>query len=839
MSNAIDKLELFVVVPKYGVNLVKNPHPRTTWSYIATGGSTVGLASELSAPYNTYSRRGADCLYFTPVASTASGVGIGLALSAGATYTFAADILTTEGEPLQLLIYDTTAWALAGSLSFTASGDWERRSLTFTCPTTDTYSIRVTRAGTSANNYMVFTDGWQVEAGTRATTFIIGDEPGFGEGDYYWSEEPYKSSSIRSGLTRHGGYLLRISDYAMITAMPGLGMGTFTQIMTDMVSGGALYQDFIRTPRTFSVVLEFAGSDTKDLHEKRRTLIDALRPDYAGGGQTLVLRYQGFDNNGVEATQPLDIECVLMSGLQEIPTLPTYHEDVLIFNLPDGHIRGAFQQGMGLEMFQTLTQANNIVKRTSTGAWSELGAAGLNGLVYAIAEAPNGTIFVGGAFTQAGGEAKADYLAKYNPWTNTWSAVTANVAPSAAIRALAFDANGNLYVGGDFVTLDGITGATRIAKIANPTSASPTITAMGTGANNSVHTIAIKPTNGHVYIGGAFTSAGGVADTSRIAYWNGSTWVKLKTGLNNTVYAIEFSTYSVPYIGGLFTNAVSTNVGNYFVYWNGAAFVQPSTFKPNGSVRALRYVKSVGIYVGGTFTGIASSTSTLANSKYVALWNGVNWKALSTSVNSHVYALEYGTDGRLYIGGNFTSAGTLIAQDKIVEWKTGAFSAVDIDLPIGGGEYVQALFISKNGTLYLGGAYTGSATTGKYISNYENNMGSANTFPNFTITGPGTLRSLVNYSTGKRINFTDLILQEGETITINLDPTNLSMISSWSGRKGLLGTIAAGSDHGDFYLAPGSNAIQVYMPTGTIIGTTKAWTNWTPKYWSIEGAVNY
>lgn len=839
MAINIDQFEFSVVVPQYGVNLLKNPHPRTTNYFSKDTGANFGLASTLSAPFNTYSRRGADCLYFEPAASTTLGVCSGAVLAAATTYTFSVDVLTTAGEPmsLQVAAYDGTNWTWVGSKNFTSSGYWQRPSYTFASLGNYTHYVYVRRLNTSANSYHVFTDGWQLEAGARATTFIIGDEPGFGEGDYYWSGEPYNSSSVRSGITRHGGYLLKISDYAMVSAAPGLGMGRFNQIMTDMVSGGALYQDFIRNPREFSLVLEFKATNSQDMHIKRRALINALRPDFMGGGQPLVLRYQGFDSSGVEATQPIDIECVMVSGLEEIPDLPTYHKDVAVFKVPDGLLRGAFKQGSGLELFQTLSQVNYIVKRSSSGAWSELGIDGLNGAVHAIAEHPSGWIFVGGAFTNAGGISGADRIAKYNPWSNEWAAVVAGC--NNIVKALAVDASGNLYAGGSFTDLGGVAAADRIAKITNPASSSPTVAALGSGiANGSVNAIGIQPNTGHLYVGGSFVNAGGVGSANKVAKWDGSAWSALGFGLNNDVHAIDFSINNTPYIGGEFTGAVSSGIGNYFVYWNGTVFVRPIPYEPNGPVRAFKYVNGVGLYIGGDFTEVRSVSSIVPGSRHLVLWNGTIYRGLSAGPDGKVLALCYDPRTRnLYAGGLFTSAGWLPTTDKVAIWQQGVWSAIDADLPVYSGNQVNALFVSRFGMLYIGGVFAGTATTGKAATTVENNAGSALAFPELTVTGPGDLKSLINYSTGKRINFSGLFLQPGETITIDLDPTNLKMTSSWIGRTGLMATIAAGSDHGDFFLNPGSNNIQLYMPTNTT-SATKAWISWTPKYWSVEGAVN-
>lgn len=84
---------------------------------------------------------------------------------------------------------------------------------------------------------------------------------------------------------------------------------------------------------------------------------------------------------------------------------------------------------------------------------------------------------------------------------------------------MAFDANGDLYVGGNFTNLAGIAAADYIAKWNGSNWSS-----IGTGTNAPVECLAINPDNGYLYIGGTFTLAGGVPNTVRIAYWNGSSW---------------------------------------------------------------------------------------------------------------------------------------------------------------------------------------------------------------------------------------------------------------------------------------------------------------------------
>jgi len=61
-------------------------------------------------------------------------------------------------------------------------------------------------------------------------------------------------------------------------------------------------------------------------------------------------------------------------------------------------------------------------------------------------------------------------------------------------------------------------------------------------------------------------------------------------------------------------------------------------------------------YVGGSF---GAAGDAIANN--VARWDGQNWHALGSGVDSSVFALEM-IGGELYAAGQFTSAGGVVAK---------------------------------------------------------------------------------------------------------------------------------------------------------------------------------
>src|SRR5262245_10182032 len=65
-------------------------------------------------------------------------------------------------------------------------------------------------------------------------------------------------------------------------------------------------------------------------------------------------------------------------------------------------------------------------------------------------------LYVGGAFTRAGGSTTADYIARWNRSTNTWSALGSGISPGntgayvTTIQPFDFGAGERLVVGGQF-----------------------------------------------------------------------------------------------------------------------------------------------------------------------------------------------------------------------------------------------------------------------------------------------------------------------------------------------------------------------------------------------------
>jgi len=857
---AIDLYKFYIVQPRTGRNYVTNPQPYAATTGYSNYNGSVALD-------DTYTRRGPACLKVTPQASMASGVFYStVSVTSGLAYAFSVDVKGVKSQAMRIYIANAAGTAKA-TTTFTATGNWQRVEVNHTAAETQTnYRLYVVRDSVASTSPF-WVDGFQFEQAVKATTWIYGYERGLGYIDdspeYGWEGAAERSVSWRNPLTRHGGALVDIATYADIVGAFGLGMGPIEQVTTPIVTGGALYQKHIRQSRQFSLALRYYGDTLNEIQQKRKALLNLLRPDYTKYDQPLVIRYQGYDVDGNEASDPVDIVCVLETCHTDPPNSPTHQEDVLTFTVLDGHLQGAFRNGTTLD-YKVEFVADYIVRRDPNGSWVTHAGGGVyvnpmagvvGGTVYDIKEAPNGDIYICGTFTGVsnGGSAVANTkgIARWSKANQAWKAVgdPNTGATITSIICMEFDAAGNLYAGGDFTNLAGVAAADYFAKWNGSV-----WSALGSGiagGRSVVNSIAISPI-GTIYIGGGFTEASGNTNCNYIAYWNGSAWTPLGTGLSYDVYSLKFTSASGSgstlqkyrlLIGGAFTDADGAGNGDYFCFWNGASFQSFTDFgatELSGSVQSIDTTPDGTIIIAGNFDNAGDDP----NADGIAKWSGTNWQSIGGAGidESEVgYRVFCTSDGSIYLAGKFATIGSLTLTDRVAKYKNGAWQPLDIDLP--GTTDVFAVLLASDNSLYIGGSFKaadGNAVTiqpAEIIYETASSSGSANTYPEITIIGPGVLQSIRNHSTGQSINFDGLTLLAGERLKIYLDPTALKMKSSWSGRGSVWHYLNAGSDVGNWFMQPGANSIGVFIPTGFDVNKTKVYITWKPKYWSIEGAV--
>jgi hypothetical protein len=633
-----------------------------------------------------------------------------------------------------------------------------------------------------------------------------------GESAYRWNGTVNASTSWRSGQTRSGGTYLKLSTYAKILSIVGLGMAPLSNIALPSSFGG-VYQNTVQNPRGFSVVLNATGGgDYSVIQAKKAALIDAVKPDKTVFRQPVLIQYDQLDASGLETSETLEIPALYESGLEMSGDGNSWNEKIsLNFRMYLPLLRQQGEKGTALGYQTSVANVGHIMSRSAAGVWSNM-AQGANANVRTIAAGNDGFIYAGGQFTNFG-DANGDYLAKWNG--TAWAAVGAGI--NGNVLAVAIGPDGSIYIGGDFTNLGDANGD-YICKWNGTAWVS-----LDTGMNGNVSSLSFGP-DGSLYAGGAFTLAGGVAGTVNIAKWNGTAWLPLSTGMDGAVYALAFGKDGFLYAGGAFSLAGGVANTATIAKWNGTAWSALGTGTNGPDVRCIAVAPDGSVYAGGKFT-IAGG---VANTLYLAKWNGAVWSPLRTGMNGYVWSLTFSKDnGLMYAGGGFSTAGGVSLPDRLATWNGSTFMPIDIDLPSLPVTYAIAFDNAGN-------SYFGFDTSGTAISATVTvpNVGSATAYPKVIFTGPGSLAQLKNYTTGKSIFF-NLSLLAGEVATLNLDPANLSFISTFRGN--ILSTILPGSNL-DFELLPGTNNISAYYYAGTTAASAIAMT-WRDQYHSIDGAV--
>lgn len=302
----------------------------------------------------------------------------------------------------------------------------------------------------------------------------------------------------------------------------------------------------------------------------------------------------------------------------------------------------------------------DYIAQWNGNTWYALGS-GLDNTVYDI-EVVGADVYVGGYFTNAGGDTNADHIARWDgsAWHNVGGGVSDYVYAIESVGA-------DVYVGGGFLNAGGDANADYVAVWHNA-SWFPLRPGFASGVNGAVY--ALESVGPNVYVGGDFTMANGDTHAAHIARWNITdwNWYALGDGLNNKVYAIETVGANV-YVGGFFTGAGGNAQANYIARWDGAAWQPLSTLASNVLTNWVGCILSVGpsLYVGGGFTNAGGN----ADADYIARWDGAAWSPLVETggggLNGNVLTMDV-MGGALYVGGAFTQVDGMTG--RMARWNT-------------------------------------------------------------------------------------------------------------------------------------------------------------------------
>ncbi|NJL70077.1 MAG: cadherin-like domain-containing protein [Candidatus Competibacteraceae bacterium] len=194
-------------------------------------------------------------------------------------------------------------------------------------------------------------------------------------------------------------------------------------------------------------------------------------------------------------------------------------------------------------------------------------------------------------------------------------------------------------------------------------------------------------------VGGDFTQAGGES-ASRIAQWDGDSWLPFGSGFNGTVRVLKKLANGTIYAGGSFTTAGGASI-SYLAKWDGSEWTALGG-GVNGSVRDLKVLPDGTLLVVGDFTQAGGESA-----NRIARFDGVVWTTYGTGLNSSVLSAAVKSNGNIVVGGTFSTAGGVTAEN-LAEWNGISWS------PLGGGANatVHRILIDSSQNVIAVGEFT-------------------------------------------------------------------------------------------------------------------------------------
>lgn len=246
------------------------------------------------------------------------------------------------------------------------------------------------------------------------------------------------------------------------------------------------------------------------------------------------------------------------------------------------------------------------------------------------------------------------FVALSVPDDERWNPDSANLNANGTVYTIGLGDNyGSCYVGGHFDTIGGVP-AKNLAFFEDGFPES--FTEVGGGVKGGDVRSIIRLLDNELYIGGSFNQVGDSTANS-VAHWKDSKWETMEGGVDGIVYSLALVGNFV-YVGGAFKHAGSVeahNIARYSILGKSWSPIIDNGFNGvNDTVRTIALSSSGGseIYIGGNFT---RAGSIVANK--IARYDGM-WTDLQGGVNdSNGYVSVISTHGGLYIGGKFNSVG--------------------------------------------------------------------------------------------------------------------------------------------------------------------------------------
>lgn len=640
-----------------------------------------------------------------------------------------------------------------------------------------------------------------------------------------WGAQRFKMGAcdIKYELITPDGWTLDFAGPAFspgtsdsLMAHEGFGLPPVDHVTQEIYQmPGALMLDTIVKPRVVTITTTTHGISPKAMHAARAKLMDAMRWNRGTRGQPSILRYTvngtsrdlyvhyaGDVRRSIGRYGQMEIIGFRLTAYDPMFYDPVTQEQVLDYDqgitcllvmkkgeheawdnlgppaaaaagsLPwpyvyclhicprsgDLYVGGDFTNWAGLG-----AGPGDHIARYDGATWFTVGG-GLSAAVTEMDIAPDGTIYLVGDFQNAG-DGAGDYVAQYDPETDTFSNLGGGPGAAAVttVDDVVIGHDGTVYIIGNFTNWAGLgsPAGDHIARIA-PGGAWASV---GGGFDSWGRCLAVG-LNGNVFAGGNFGAAGGIAECNYIAEYNiaTGTWEHLDEGVGAAVYDCK--------------------VG------------------PDGT-----------LYIGGNFitVGVAAATA-----NRIASWNGVVWSPLGDGLTGSCTRIAIKANGEIWASGTFGRAGDITTNNRIARWNRYSWMHVDALVPLTG----PVWRLHADGDDMYFGINASAASFTLYVAAESPIVVNGNmmSYPIIEVKNAGLLEIIRNDTTGHELQF-DYEMIEGEIVIIDLSAGVKTVISNWRGN--VLGEALPNSDLGTFKLessprarhgsTQGANLIAVFI----------------------------
>jgi uncharacterized delta-60 repeat protein len=337
----------------------------------------------------------------------------------------------------------------------------------------------------------------------------------------------------------------------------------------------------------------------------------------------------------------------------------------------------------------------------STDAGFNLGIIGSS--VSGFAVQGDGKIVVSGLFSSVGGSIR-NQIARVNGDGTLDQSFNPDV--QGGIKNITVQDDGKIIVGGDLTSVNGVT-RNRIARLNSNGTLDTGFNPNPSGGNYPTVSCTALQSDGRILIAGNFTSVGGVT-RNRIARLNsdGSLDAGFNPNVDGIIFTATIQADGKIVLGGQFTS-VATMTRNRIARVNSDGSLDtglnpgvsgPTTFT---SVYSSAVQADGKIIIGGIFTSVGGSTR---NNLARLNPNGTLDAGFNPNVDNNVITVAVQTDGSILIGGDFknvigTSQSSFARLDSSGALVNGFNSVIE-----GGAVYNVAL--QTDGKILIGGGFT-------------------------------------------------------------------------------------------------------------------------------------